>query len=346
MRLPNRRIRTRRLLGLALVALLATMSAACGDDDDAPSAAAGTETGETIRLGFSAWPGWFPWQVAEEAGLFDKAGLDVDLTYFVGYLDSLNALATGQLDANSQTLNDTISSVAGGAKQRIVLVNDNSTGNDQIVVAPGINSVADLKGKRVGAEEGTVDHYLLLLGLDAAGLTQADVDFKPLATDAAAAAFAAGDLDAVGVFAPFTTTALAREGSKALFTSADYPGAIPDHLVFDAGFVADHPAEVQKLVDVWFETIDYIKANPAASVAIMAKKAEVSEQDYLTYDQGTTIFDLDDNLAAFASGTASTNLDFKAAEIADFLLQVGLIEQVPDLSTLLDPTFVKAHKPA
>lgn len=336
----------RRVLGLALVALLATISAACGSDNDEPSAAGGTEAGETIRLGFSAWPGWFPWQVAEEAGLFDKAGLDVDLKYFVGYLDSLNALATGQLDANSQTLNDTISSVAGGAKQRVVLVNDNSTGNDQIVVAPGINSVAELKGKRVGAEEGTVDHYLLLLGLDAAGLSQDDIDFKPLATDAAAAAFAAGDLDAVGVFAPFTTTALAREGSKALFTSADYPGAIPDHLVFDAGFVAEHATEVQKLVDVWFETIDYIKANPAASVAIMAKKAEVSEQDYLTYDEGTTIFNLEQNLAAFTPGTGSTNLDFKATEIADFLLQVGLIEQVPDLTLLLDPTFVKAHKPA
>jgi NitT/TauT family transport system substrate-binding protein len=46
-----------------------------------------------------------------------------------------------------------------------VLVNDNSTGNDQIIARPGINSIADLKGKKVAAEQGTVDHYLLLLAL-------------------------------------------------------------------------------------------------------------------------------------------------------------------------------------
>ncbi len=112
-----------------------------------------------------------------------------------------------------------------------MLVNDNSTGNDQIIAGEGINSVADLKGKKVAVEQGTVDHYLLLLALQKAGLTEKDIELIPLLTDAAAAAFVAGQVDAVGVFAPFTTTALERPGSKAIATSADFPGAIPDHLV-------------------------------------------------------------------------------------------------------------------
>ena len=61
----------------------------------------------------------------------------MELKYFDSYTDSLTALATGNVDANSQTLNDTLSSVSGGAKQTIVLVNDNSTGNDQIIAAAG-----------------------------------------------------------------------------------------------------------------------------------------------------------------------------------------------------------------
>src|SRR5689334_2390712 len=101
-----------------------------------------------ITIGFSAWPGWFPWQVAQEKGLFAKNNVTVTLKYFDSYTDSLNALATGNLSANSQTLNDTLSSVSGGAKQTIVLVNDNSTGNDQIIAAPGIADVAGLKGKK------------------------------------------------------------------------------------------------------------------------------------------------------------------------------------------------------
>ena len=216
-----------------LVAMTAVVTAlvACSSPSSPTAQSAPTTK---VTLGFSAWPGWFPWQVAQEQGLFAKNNVNVELKYFDSYTDSLNALATGAIDANSQTLNDTLASVSGGAKQTIVLVNDNSTGNDQIIAAAGINRVADLKGKKVAVEQGTVDHYLLLLALAQAGLTEQDIQLVPLTTDAAAAAFAAGQVDAVGAFAPFITTALARPGSRAVATSAQFPGAIPDHLVVSA----------------------------------------------------------------------------------------------------------------
>jgi len=331
-----------RLLTLCLVLALV---AGCGSDDDAggtaPGGGAATERA-TIRLGFSAWPGWFPWQVAEEKGLFEAAGLDVELTYFESYTDSLNALNAGRLDANSQTLNDTISSLAAGSDQVVVLTNDNSTGNDQVIVGPAIASVADLKGRSVGVEEGTVDHFLLLLGLAEAGLSSDDVTIQPLATDAAASAFAAGQLDAVGVFAPFTTKALEREGAKALFTSADFPGSIPDHLVLRGEFVEENPEEVQALVDVWFDTLAFIAQNAEESVAIMAKRAGVTVEDYAEYDRGTTLFTVADNVAAFAPGATMASLDFAARSMADFLVAAGLIDQAPDLAGLLDARFVKA----
>jgi NitT/TauT family transport system substrate-binding protein len=295
-----------------------------------------------ITLGFSAWPGWFPWQVAADQGLFAKNGVDVEVKYFENYTDSLNALSTGNIDANSQTLNDTVSSVAGGAKETIVLVNDNSTGNDQIIAREGIADVSDLKGKTVAAEEGTVDHYLLLLALQKAGLGPSDINFTPLATDAAAAAFVAGRVDAVGVFAPFTTTALGRKGSRAIATSKDFPGAIPDHLVVNPNLVKDRPDDVQALVKTWFDTIDWIRANRDQAIAIMAKRAGVSPADYATYDAGTTIFTLEKNLEAFAPGSTNTHLDFQARKITDFLLQTGLIDTRPDLEGLLDDQFVKA----
>lgn len=333
----------KRLSIAAVTVVLAMLGAACGDDSS-PSASSGTgATSGTIRLGFSAWPGWFPWQVAQEMGFFTKHGLKVDLKYFESYTDSLNALASGNLDANSQTLNDTVSSVAGGAKQTIVLTNDNSTGNDQIIAGPGINSMADLKGKKVGAEQGTVDHYLLLLALRKAGLTAGDIDFQPLETGAATAAFASGRLDAVGAFAPFTTQALARTGSKALATSADFPGAIPDHLVFARNFVASRADDVQKLIDAWFDTLDFLKSNASEAVAIMAKRAGVSVADYQTYDKGTTLFSLEDNLAAFTPGPTTKSLDFEAKEISNFLLSAKLIDKAPDLTGLFEPRFVKAR---
>jgi NitT/TauT family transport system substrate-binding protein len=298
--------------------------------------------GGKIVLGFSAWPGWFPWQIAADEGLFAKNGVTVELKYFDSYTDSLNALATGSIDANSQTLNDTLASVAGGATESIVLVNDNSTGNDEIIARPGIDSIADLKGKTVAAEQGTVDHYLLLLALQKAGLSEKDITFRPLTTDAAAAAFVAGKVDAVGVFAPFTTTALGLKGSKAVATSTDFPGAIPDHLVVSRKLLDGNAAGVQAMVRTWFDTLAWIKANPAKAVDIMAKRAGVSTADYATYGKGTTIFTLAQNLAAFAPGTTGDHLDYQAKQISSFLVSTKLVDAAPDLAGLFEPRFVQA----
>lgn len=154
------------LFAVFLVSLFVTVS--CTPREPTPTANTYTPTPSAttpIHMGFSAWPGWFPWQVAQEEKVFEANKVNVDLKWFDGYLDSINGFRAGQLDANTQTLNDTISSVAAGSDQVIVLVNDNSTGNDKIIVTEAINSIADLKGKTVAAEEGTVDHFLLLLGL-------------------------------------------------------------------------------------------------------------------------------------------------------------------------------------
>ncbi len=334
------------ILCLSLAACVAPTVSPTAAPTVAPQPTATSASEAPIKIGFSAWPGWFPWQVAAEKGLFEKHNVKVEMVWFEGYLDSLNAFAAGQLDGNAQTLNDTISSVAAGSDQVIVLVNDNSTGNDQIIVKPEIEKVEDLKGKKIAAELGTVDHFLLLLGMEKVGLSHKDIDFQPLETGAAAAAFAAGQLDGVGVFAPFTTQALSTGQGKVLFTSKDFPGAIPDHLVLSREFVSRHPDQVQAIVDTWFETLDYIKTNPDETYTIMAQRAGVSVEDYKTYDGGTTLFSVSDNLNAFIPGDDMTHLPYAAEEIAKFLVENDLAQKKPDLTKLLDDQFVKAYAAA
>jgi NitT/TauT family transport system substrate-binding protein len=322
-------------LALCLVVLLTSgFIAGC-------STTKATTANARIVLGFSAWPGWFPWEVAKEQGLFAKNGIDVQLKYYENYTDSLNALISGAIDANSQTLNDTLISLAGGAHQTIVLLNGDSTGNDKIIARDGIINISDLRGKKIAVEQGTVDDYLLLLALQQAGLTEKDVHLKAMPTDAGAAAFASGKVDAVGAFAPFTTKALQRPGSHAVTTSAEFPGAIPGHLVVKQDLL-QHPDEVQALVNTWFDTLRWIKDHRDVANQIMAKRAAVTINDYGTYAAGTTIFTLQQNLDAFTPGTTSDHLNYQAGQIADFLTSAGLVQSRPNLAGLFDQRFIKA----
>lgn len=338
------RQRTLRRAGALVAALGVAAGAACGgDDDEAASDAAGDgSSGEPVTIGYSAWPGWFPWAVTEEQGIFEDAGVEVELEYFSDYLTSLDAMSAGQLDGNTQTLNDTLVGVSAGSDQVVVVVNDNSAGNDAIIVDQSINRIEDLAGKSIAAEPGVVDHFLLLQGLATVGLTEEDIQFNGLPTDQAAAAFAGGEFDAVGVFAPFTVQALERPGSKVLFDSADFPGTIPDFLVLDRAVVEERPEDVQKVVDAWYATLDWIEENPDEAIEIMAAKAEVSVEEYESFAGGTRIFSAEEALASMTDD-GETDLGPITEQVSAFLLDTGLMETEPDLEGLYDPSFTEDY---
>jgi NitT/TauT family transport system substrate-binding protein len=331
--------------GLLLVPLLLVAAVACGgdDDDDATGDGGSGKKDDPITLGYSAWPGWFVWAVADKEGIFDDVGVDVKLTYFADYLTSLEAMSTGKIDANSQTLNDTLVSVSAGSDQRIVITNDNSAGNDAIIVDKSITSIEGLKGKKVAAELGVVDHFLLLQGLATKDMTEDDVEFSGVLTADAAAAFANGEFDAVGVFAPFTVEALKRPGSHVLFDSSDFPGTIPDHLVVSPEMIEDRPEDVQKLVDAWYKTLEFIEAHPDEARKTMAEVAEVSEEEYKSFEAGTNIFTADEALAAFKGDKAPEGLKPMAEEISDFLVDTELAEEKPDLEKVFDESFTQDY---
>lgn len=318
-----------------------------GSTPDAEPAAIEAPSGEPIVLGYSSWAGWWPWAIAEKEGLFAANGANVEMKWFDGYLESMTAFAAGELDGNCQTLNDTISFVADSENgQVVVLVNDNSAGNDKIIVTEDINSLEDLKGKTVALEEGLVDDFLLTLALEEQGLSREDVDIKNLETGAAAAAFASGQADAVGAFPPFWKTALEREGSKELISSAEFPGAIPDLLVMSQKVIDEQPEQVQAIVNTWFDVLAFMAENPDEADAIMAERAGVTVEEFQDFKEGTRMFTIDDNLEAFSEGEGMKYMPYAAPVMTDFMVKVGFIPEGPDLSTLFDDRFVKAYADA
>jgi NitT/TauT family transport system substrate-binding protein len=95
-------------------------------------------------------------------------------------------------------------------------MNDNSTGgNDQIIVRKEIITVADL-GTEGRSQPGNSRSFPPAIRAEkSVGLTQL-ISIVPMETGAAAAAFVAGKVDAVGVFAPSQPEALKLPGSQAL----------------------------------------------------------------------------------------------------------------------------------
>lgn len=311
---------------------------------DAPPAEV---SGEPIKMGYSSWAGWWPWAIAEEQGFFEKNGANVELIWFDGYLASMEALASGQLDANCQTLNDTISFAADAVNGEVaVLVNDNSAGNDKVIVAEEIETIEDMAGKAVALEEGVVGDFLLSLALEEAGMSRDDVEIKNLETGAAATAFAAGQTDAFAGWVPFWETALTREGSKELTSSAEFPGAIPDLLVVTQTLIDEQPDQVQALVNTWFDVRAFMAESSEDANKIMAKRASVDSEDFDTYLKGTRFFTLEENLEAFEDGDDMTAMPFAAKEMADFMVGVGFIPEAPDLEAVLDNQFVQAYAEA
>lgn len=336
-----RQMAQRHALLLLAVAMMVA-SSACG-----PATAAapkGSASGPPIKIALSAWPGWFPWYIAEEKGFFKSEGVNVELVWFPVYSDSIDALSAGQVDANSQTLGDTLGPLAEGVPLSIVLVNDNSAGNDAVVARIGINSIGDLRGKTVATELGAVDHFLLLLALDRAGMKESDINFVNMSVNDAAPALIAGRLDAVAVWQPFLSQITTSGQGKVLFDSKQAPGMIPDLLVVKSELAQRRPEDVKKILRAWYKALDYWQQNPDDAIAIMARWAETTVAEYKDFVSGTRMFSLDENITAFGSASGDQSLSAVAQKIGAFLLGQGLVKRVPDTAAAFRPEFVQALK--
>ena len=294
-----------------------------------------------VKVGLSDWPGWVAWYVAEEKGFFKKHGAKVKLVWFANYTDSIAALSSGQLDANSQTWSDTMTPLAKGINVKTVLVNDNSSGNDALMVSPKIKSFADLKGKSVALEQYSISHFVLANALAKNGLGMQDVKIVNLTAGDAAAAFMAGRVDAAGVWNPGVSRIETSGKGRALFTSRDMPGLVPDLLVAHGKALADKSkrAELVGMMRAWFDTEAFIRSNPDEAVKIMSKVVSLKPDEYKVFLPGTRFFNAADNAAALDPANPRS-LVAVGPVIHQFLSSNKLIDGPVDFAKGIDPSLL------
>jgi NitT/TauT family transport system substrate-binding protein len=305
--------------------------------------AAGSLLAAPLKVAYSDWPGWTAFAIAEQKGWFKEAGVDVELLWFE-YGPSMEAYTAGKVDAVMVTNGDGLVTGAGGAKNIAILITDYSNGNDMIVAKPGIESVKDLKGKKVGIEVGFVEHLLLLKALESAGLSESDVEIVPTPTGQTPQVLASGQVDAIGAWQPNSGGALkAVPGSKAIFTSANVPGLIYDTVSVSPQSLAERRAEWVKFVGVWDKIVAYL-ADPATradGVKIMAAKAGVDAATYSEFLPGTKFLPLAEGAKILASKEPGFGSVAGSSKIADdFNVKNGVYKVSQNVADYIDASLM------
>lgn len=260
---------------------------------------------EPLKIAYSDWPGFTILEVAKQKGWFKEAGVDVELVWF-DYAPSIDAFAAGKVDAVTAVGTDMLGTGASGAKSKFIALLDYSEGSDMIIGGPGITSIKDLKGKKVGIELTLVEHLLLLKALKEAGMKQSDVTLVKMSTNDAPQTLASGKVSAVGAWYPVSGQALKQvAGSKALFTSADAKGLIYDVLAVNPVSLGKRKDDWAKVVGVFYKCVDYLKdpATKDEAIKFMAAKVGADVADYTKNVPGTHLLTLAEAKAAYKKGT-------------------------------------------
>jgi NitT/TauT family transport system substrate-binding protein len=253
-------------------------------------AAASSSFADTLKLGYSDWPGYTVLEIAKQKGWFKDAGLDVDLVWF-DYSASIDAFSAGKIDGDCIVAGDALGAGANSkSPSKFVCLIDYSEGSDMIVGAPGVDSIKALKGQKIGIEVGLVEHMLLLRALQVNGMTQSDVTLINTPTNNTPQTLASGKVSAIGAWYPISGQALKQvPGSKPLFTSADAKGLIYDVIAVSPTSYEKHRADWQKVTAIYYKCVDYLK-DPKThddAVKIMAAKVGADVAEYTKAVPGT-----------------------------------------------------------
>lgn len=288
------------------------------------------------RVGGILWIGYEPLFLARELGLFDADTLR--LVEMPSNAANLMALATGDLEAATFTLDEYLLAREGGLDVRAILVFDDSAGADVIMCRPGIDRIEDLKGKRIGVEETAAGALMLAKTLEAAELlAPGDVIKMRITGDRQLHAYIAGEVDAMVAREPIATQ-LQAQGARRLFDSTHFPGLIVDVLVARTDALERSPESFRHLLAGYFRALDYLHAAPGEAFRRMAPRMGVSPDEVRAAQQGIRFMDLAANRSWL--GGSSPGLVAAADYVARVMVSSGLLRQIPVLEGLTDPRFL------
>jgi NitT/TauT family transport system substrate-binding protein len=282
-----------------------------------------------FKVAWSIYVGWMPWGYAKDTGIVkkwaDKYGLNIEVTQFNDYVESMNQYTAGAFDAVTLTNMDGLSiPAAGGIDTTAVIVGDFSNGNDAVILK-NKDKLADIKGQNVNLVEFSVSHYLLARALESIGSSERDVKVVNTSDADMVAAYKTPDVTAVVTWNPLVSSILEDKTAKNVFDSSKIPGEIIDLMVANTDVLKDNPDFGKALAGIWYDTMATMTAQTPEGAAARAAMGTASGTDQAGFESqlaATKLFDKPADALAF---TTSPNLAKTMDSVRSFLFAKGLL---------------------
>jgi NitT/TauT family transport system substrate-binding protein len=211
----------------------------------------------------------------QERGFFAQEGLDLQVLVVRGVI-GLSSLMSGEIDVTCHA-GSGLAAVLRGLPIKIISVTQDRPVHE-LIVAPTINSPADLKGKAiaVGSLEGTaaviIRRILQAKGLDA----QKDVTLLSMDSPARLQSLLSGKV-AAGMVTPPTTYLAVDRGFRVMARGRDHLRYLQTGVVATDAGIKQKRGNVIRFLRGWNRALKFYQDNPEVMIPYIQKKLAVSD---------------------------------------------------------------------
>jgi taurine transport system substrate-binding protein len=207
-----------------------------------------------------------PWRWVQQTGEIEKAtGYKINYKKFGGGGDVVRGMASGDVQMGEIGSTGIATAISQGIDVELFWILEDIASAEALVVRNGsnINSIADLKGKKIATPFVSTSHFQLLYAMNKAGVKPTDAQILNMRPPEIAAAWGRGDIDATFIWEPVLSSVL--KNGKVLMTSGDVckEGACTfDGLVVTRKFAKENPEFMVAFVKAIAKADADYKANP------------------------------------------------------------------------------------
>jgi NitT/TauT family transport system substrate-binding protein len=291
---------------------------------------------QTLRVG-KAVPEAFtftPLDIGMRKGFFKENGLDIQETAFAGDAKMQQAIAADGIDIGIGS-GPALAFIVKGSPVKGVAEMAGPPLLLAIVVRPdGPKTAADLKGKKVSVSTaGSLTYWLVSHTARRQGWGADGIQIQPMGAMAGQiAALRRGDIDGV-IMDIANALDLEKKGDGRILVRFNDLQDFVTHVIFAADkLIATRPDSIRGFLKGWFETIAFMRADKAATVAIAAQVLQ-KDLDIMsrTYDDVIPMFS--DNGRFNPKGLAV---------LAQSFVDLHTLPAEPDMSKLYTEAFLPA----